>query len=176
LTEPLIGRGPPPRAGPPSRLPLDPPPLSGAAYTALVREHEVATEVAAENAWGIDPDLFSVYAQARPGKTGAELERRIDAVLEELGAEPVPPDELAKAKNQLRAGLVRGLKTVSGKANQIGFFEVVFGDHRALLALEAGWDRVTAEDVARVARERLVPARRTVVTLVPLTGREEGRR
>jgi predicted Zn-dependent peptidase len=131
----------------------------------VVREHEAAVGVEVSNAWGIDPELFSIYAKARPERA-AEVERRIDAVVARLGDEPVPLEELAKAKNQLRADFVKSLKTVSGKANQLGFFEIVFGDHRALLGLEDGWEAVTAEDVRRAAARYLVPARRTVV-LVP---------
>jgi zinc protease len=136
----------------------------------LVREREVATGVAADNDWGIDPDLFVIYAQARPGKTAAQLEAGIDAVLAKLAAEPVPAAELTKAKNQLRAELVRGLKTVSGKANQLGFFQIVFGDYRALFGLEAGWDAVGPADVQRVAGTYLAPALATRVELVPLAG------
>jgi predicted Zn-dependent peptidase len=136
----------------------------------LVREHEVATEVSADLEWGIDSDLFSIYAQARPGKTAGDLEQRIDAVVAELAAKPVAPDELAKVKRQLRAEYVRGLKTVSGKASRLGFFELVFGDYRALFGLEAGWDAVTADDVRRVVGTYLVPTKRTVATLEPQGG------
>jgi zinc protease len=134
----------------------------------LVREHEVATAVAANNSWGIQQDLFWIYAQARPKKTAADLERRIDAVVGALVERPVPEDELAKAKNQLKAELVRSLKTVSGKANQLGYLDVIFGDYRALFGLDAAWDAVTAADVLRVARAHLVPARRTIVELRPV--------
>src|SRR5439155_679052 len=107
-------------------------PNSARLHEDLVREHELATGVEANNVWGIDPELFYVYAQARPGETAAALEKRIDAVLTALGEKPVPPDELVKAKNQLRADLIRGLKTVSGKANQLGYFEAVLGDYHGL--------------------------------------------
>jgi zinc protease len=134
----------------------------------LVREHEIATEASADNAWTIDPELFTVYAQAAPGKTLAAVEERIDAVLRGLAEAPVPAEELAKAKTRLRADLVRSLKTVSGKANRIGFAEVVFGDHRALASVEAEWMAVTAEDVRRVVGTYLGPDRKTVVTLDPV--------
>ncbi len=141
----------------------------------LVRAHEVATAVEANNSWGIDPDLFWFYAQARPGKTEAALEARIDAVLAAVAAKPVPDVELRKAKNQLRAELVRGLKTVSGKANQLGYFDAVFGDYRALFGLEAAWEAVTADDLRRVAARYLVSEKRTVVVLVPVpSGRPLG--
>ncbi len=134
----------------------------------LVREHEVATEVAADFDWSIGPDLIGLYAQARPGKTAADLERRVDAVIRRLAETAPPAGELAKAKRQLRADWVKGLKTVSGKANKIGFMELVFGDWRALRRLEESWEAVTADDVRRVAATYLVPTKRTVVVLEPL--------
>src|SRR5207253_3199093 len=106
--------------------------------------------------------------QDRPKRTAAALEERIDAVVEGLQAKRVPDDELAKAKTQLRAEYVEGLKTVSGKANKLGFFETVFGDYRALFGLEDAWRAVTADDVQRVARTYLVPTHRTVVVLEPV--------
>ena len=63
--------------------------------------------------------------------------------------------------------MVKGLKTDSGKANQLGFFEVALGDYRKLFDLEAGWDAVTAADVQRVTSTYLVPAKRTRVVLEP---------
>ena len=133
----------------------------------LVREHEIATGVEADLDWSIQQDLFGIYAQARPKHTAKELEERIDAVIAKLASDPVPADELAKAKRQLRAQAVAGLKTVGGKANKLGFAEIVLGGYRALFGLEARWDAVTADDVRRVVAKYLVPAQRTVVTLIP---------
>ena len=141
----------------------------------LVREKEIATEVGVNNAWGIDRELFWIYAQSRPGQTANALEARVDAVIARLAAEPVPADELQKAKNQLQSELVRGMKTVSGKANQLGFFDIVLGDYRALFGLEAAWEAVTAEDVQRVVRQYLVPEQRTVVVLQPLSEKAPGK-
>jgi len=141
----------------------------------LVREHELATSVDADLEWGIDPELFTIRAQARPGKTAAELERRIDAVVAELARKPVPEDELAKAKRLLFAELVRSMKTANGKANQIGFFDVVFGDYTALFRVEDEWNAVTAADVQRVAARYLVPAGRTVAVLEPVHAAERQR-
>lgn len=133
----------------------------------LVREHELVTVVDADLRWGIDPELFTIYAQARPGKRIDDVLARIDAVLGRYGREPVPAEELAIATRQLRAQFVKGLKTVSGKANQLGFFEVVFGDHRAMFTLLDQWAAVTAEDVRRVAATYLAPGQRTLVILEP---------
>jgi predicted Zn-dependent peptidase len=142
----------------------------------LVREHEVATGVDADLQWGIDEELFVVEAKSRPGRTAADLEKRIDAVVEGLAKTPVPDAELAKAKTQLEAESLRAMKTVSGKANQLGFFETVLGDYRALFRVEDEWKAVTAADVQRVTATYLVPARRTVVVLEPLRDAPEPKR
>jgi zinc protease len=143
-------------SGESSRLALD-----------LVRTREIATSVAADLRWGIDPELFIIYAQAKPGKTADEMTRGIDDGVAPLARGPVTPEELARAKRLLRMELVKGLKTASGKANQLGFFEVVLGDYHKLFDLEAGWDAVTAADVQRVASTYLVPSKRTRVVLEP---------
>src|SRR5262249_61089888 len=102
------------------------------------------------------------------GKRGARRGGRSHAGRARAAAEPVPADELRKAKNVLQADFVKGLKTVSGKANQLGYFQTVFGDYRAMFGLEAAWEAVTADDIRRVAAARLVPANRTVIVLEPV--------
>jgi zinc protease len=133
----------------------------------LVRTHEIATSVAADLRWGIDPDLFLIYAQARPGKTAEELHTRIDEGVAALATGPITDEELARAKRQLRMELVKGLKTASGKANQLGYFEVVFGDYKKLFDLEDGWNAVTVDDVKRVAAQYLITPKRSRVVLEP---------
>jgi predicted Zn-dependent peptidase len=136
----------------------------------LVRDEEIATTVDADLSWSKFEDLFVIDAQARPGRTADELLRSLTAALRALGEAPVDERALARAKRQMRSDYVRGLQRVSGKANQLGFFDVVFGDYRAMFALEQQWNAVTAADVQRVVRTYLVPARRTVVELDPRAG------
>jgi len=136
----------------------------------LVRDEEIATTVEADLTWSKFQDLFVIEAQARPGGTAAALLQSLTAALRALGERTVDERELARAKRQMRADYVRGLQRVSGKANQLGFFDVVFGDYRAMFALEAQWNAVTAADVQRVVRTYLVPARRTVAAVDPGMG------
>jgi zinc protease len=75
----------------------------------------------------------------------------------------------------LRAEFVRGVKTVSGKAEQLGYFQTVFGDYRRMFGLEAAWEAVGVDDVRRAAAQYLQRTRRTVVVLEPVkTGRPVG--
>jgi len=142
----------------------------------LVRTREVATSVGADLQWGIDPDLFLIYAKAKPGKTADDVLHGIDDGIAKLARDPVTPEELARAKRQLRMELVKGLKTDSGKANQLGYFEVVFGDYRKLFDLESSWEAVSADDVKRVASTYLRTDKRTTVVLEPVAAEAGGAR
>ena len=136
----------------------------------LVRDEEIATSVDTDLTWSKFKDVFMIDAQARPGKTAAALRDSLTKALEDFAARPVDERDLKRAKRQMRADYVRGLQRVSGKANQIGFFDVVFGDYRAMFALEDEWNAVTAADVQRVARKYLIPSNRTVVEVDPPKG------
>ena len=136
----------------------------------LVRDEEVATSVEADLTWSKFMDVFMIDAQARPGRTAAQLRQAVTKALRDFASKPVDERDLARAKRQMRADYVRGLQRVSGKANQLGFFDVVFGDYRAMFALEDQWNAVTAADVQRVAKKYLVPAKRTVVEVDPPKG------
>ena len=136
-------------------------------HQSLVRDHEVAAGVSISFNYGIDAELFWIYAKLPPGRTVPELERRLVDDLVRIRTTPPDADELRKAKNMLQADYVRGLKTVAGRANKLGFYEIVHGDHRAMFREVDLWEAVTAEDVRRVARTYLVDEERTMVELVP---------
>ena len=136
-------------------------------YRALVRGPELATTVDVDFNSGIDPELFWVYAQARPGKSLDALKAGIAKEIARLRTQPPDEHELRKAKNLLQAGYVRGLKTVSGKANQLGVYETVYGDYAEMFREVDRWEAVTAADVQRVARTYLIDDNATTVDLVP---------
>jgi predicted Zn-dependent peptidase len=79
----------------------------------------------------------------------------------------VSDQELRKAKNQLLADHYRELKTISGRANLLGSYELFYGDYRKLYSAEQSIEAVTAADLQRVARQYLTERNRTVATLVP---------
>ena len=137
-------------------------------YRAIVREKELASDVDVSFNWGIDPELFWLNGQVRPGKTH-EGAGAGDRGRDRQASRDQPPDEreLRKAKNILQADYVRGLSSVSGKANQLGFYETVFGDYREMFKEVDRVEAVTAADVQRVAKTYLVDAERTTVELVP---------
>jgi predicted Zn-dependent peptidase len=142
----------------------------------LVYEKELATRVFASNDWRIDPSLFLMYAEAKPGVSIEALEAALHAEVERLGREEVGDAELRKAKNITTTSRVRELKTNSGKAEQIGLFDTYFGSHNRLFTILQSYEAATKADLKKAAGRFLNADNRTVVTLVPASEGGEGGR
>jgi predicted Zn-dependent peptidase len=140
----------------------------------LVRKQEVATSVGAFFEWKMDPGLFKVIMELPPGKKPAKAIAALDAEIARLQKEPLPAEELQRAKNIFRGQTLRSLATHNGKAHMMGEAELYFGDWRAMFDILARYDKVTAEQVQAAARKYLVTTRRSVVELVPVAGEEQG--
>jgi zinc protease len=115
----------------------------------------------------LDPGQFLFTFQIRSGKQPADAEKALYEELDRLSREPVPAEELQKAKNQILAGFYRELKTIAGKANLLGSYEVFSGGWSRINQAPAQIEKVTAADVQRVAARIFSPRNRTVATLVP---------
>lgn len=59
------------------------------------------------------------------------------------------------------------MKTISGRANSLGQYEVFFGDYRKLFMAADEFAKVTKDDVRRVAEKYFTEKNRTVATLIP---------
>jgi len=133
-------------------------------YKSLVKEKKIA--VYASGFQGMPgnkyPSLFLFYAVPARGHTNEESEEAIDLEIEKLKNELVTPEELAKAKTRARAGLIRQLASNSGLAAQLTFYQVVTGDWRNLFRQLEKIDKVTADDIQRVAKEYFTTKNRTV--------------
>ena len=136
-------------------------------YRRLVDEEQMALSVSASYNWSIDPGLFYFHVEMKPERMPEEAEAVLYEELQRLCKEPVSERELKKARNLLKADLFRWLKTNNGKADAIGFLEVVFGDWRELGAIVDIYEVISAKDVQRVAEKYFGEKNRTVVTLVP---------
>jgi len=136
-------------------------------HQALVYEKQIALSVSASFRTRIDPSLFEVYVEMRPGKTGADGEAAVYEVLGKIASDGPTDRELTKAKNLLEANFVRGLKTNNGAGSQIAYYEHVFGDYQAMFKTVERYRAVTADDCRRAARACFDSLKRTVVTLVP---------
>jgi zinc protease len=139
---------------------MPPPQRSARLYRALV-DKRIASAVNAALAATEHPFLYSVSCTARDGVSLAVVEEAALAALDAAASGGITGDELAKARNQLRARLVFDLDSVTNMAHQLGYFATV-----ANLDLERDLPprvaAVTVDDVGRVAERYLRPDNRTV--------------
>ncbi len=133
----------------------------------LVSELQIATGVDSSVANTKDPGLWEIGITTREGVPAWQAEVVLYEELERISREWVAETELAKAKARLEAGFLRTLRDASEKAFQLGFHEIVTGDHRFLVGLLDKYRRVTREDVRRVAQAYLGRDNRTVVLARP---------
>jgi zinc protease len=139
---------------------------TGRLTQALVFGGEIATAVQAyDDAKRLDGD-FSVVATARPGRGLDTLQTVIDQQLQKLAAEGPTTRELEQARNAIEASFLRGIQTVSGKADQLNEYYYQSGNPDGF---QDDLDRlraVTAADVQRVVRQYL-QAPRVMISVVP---------
>ena len=148
---------------------------SSRVHRALVKEREIATDVRGWVGAFRDPALYDIFLTARGEHTVAELCAALDEQLAAVRREPPTQAELDKVKARLELSVLQGLETAAGKAEQIGFHEVVLGDPGALFDKLDAYRRVDLGDLLRVARRYLVDNARTVIEVYPDgTGDDDG--
>lgn len=133
-------------------------------YRKLVRDQKIAVNAGVLN--GLPgskyPSLIGVRAVPAPGHTNAEVQAAIRAELERLKTEPVTDDELQSVKTRAKAGLIRAMDDNSGIAVQLAISQARYGDWHEIFRSIEKIDKVTKDDVMRVAKATFVPSNRTV--------------
>ncbi len=133
----------------------------------LVEKEELALRVNVGNPMQLDPGLFTIMVQPRSGVTTERVEIALYDEVERLKREKVSPLELEKVRNQILGAFYRQLKTIAGKANLLGQYDIYFGGYEKLFDFDQRIAAVTAEDVQRVAAKYLTERNRTVAILMP---------
>jgi predicted Zn-dependent peptidase len=137
---------------------------SGRLYRPLVEEKKIALETESYF-WSLRyGGVLHLGAQPREGADPLQVEKAIEAIVEEVRAKGVTDREVEKARNQQMAELVRGLKTNTGIAQQLGYFETV-GTYKDFFEYSKALEAVTAADLQRCAELYLRPAGRNVLVI-----------
>ena len=136
-------------------------------YQRLVDKDQIALGVLSEVQPGFDPTLAIITAQPKQGVDPATCEKEIYEELNKAKASLISDQELEKAKNIRLVEFYHQMRTINGRANTIGTYEVFFGDYNRLFDAAKNYSAVTKEDVQRVAKQYFGANNRTVATLLP---------
>lgn len=144
-------------------------------YRRLVREQRLATEVAAftfDLAKG--SDLLIVDATARPEVAGEVLEAAVGECLDEMHARGVTADEVSRAVALITTELMTSLESAQSRADKLSQFATYFGDPSLVNLQLERFERVTVDEVNRIAGERLGRDNRASLLYVPKEHAEDG--
>ena len=137
-------------------------------YKTLVDGKSIAKSIHTSN--GVPgskyPNLFVISAKTRHPYTSADVELSIYDEIEKLKTNKISQRELERAKNQLMADFIRNLDSNLGLANILSYFEILVGDYRYITEHIKVIEKVTPDDIMRVANKYLIPENRTVAHLV----------
>src|SRR5580658_8027648 len=137
---------------------------TGIIYKEMVRDKKIALGAGTQSTFpsGRYPSLFLFFAAPATGHTVEENEKALNEITERLKKEKVDAATLQRIKTKLRAELIRKLDSNSGLAEELCSYSANYGDWRKLFTQLDDYNRVTADDVRRVAQKWLIPSGRTV--------------
>lgn len=115
----------------------------------------------------LDPGLATFYATSPPGVDPAKLEKALLEQVEGLSGRPVDAEEVASAKQRIANRYERANDgNVIGVANGLSE-SLAAGDWRLWFLQRDAVEKVTVDDVNRVARTYLVSSNRTLSRFIP---------
>jgi predicted Zn-dependent peptidase len=134
-------------------------------YAALVDKKQLASSIFTNFGATFNPSLFSVFAVTNKSRKVEDLEKAVYEELEKIKKDGITQTELQKIKNQKLIEFYNQVETINGKSNNIGTYEVFFGDYRKMFDAPAAYNKVTMEDIKRVANKYIKKSTRTVGVL-----------
>lgn len=133
-------------------------------YKVMVEEKQQALTVGAFNGFPGNKyeTMFLTFALPNQGVSVEDLEKTIREEIQKVQQEGVTEAELDRAKTNARASVIRSLGSNTGLAMQLAEAEVLYGDWRSFIKQVDEIQKVTVEDIKRVANTYLIKNNRTV--------------
>jgi predicted Zn-dependent peptidase len=134
-------------------------------YASLVDKKQLASQVFVSYGEAFDPTLFSIAVVTNKGIKVEDLEKAVYEEVEKIKRDGITAAELQKVKNQKGIEFYNQIETINGKSNNLGTYEVFFGDYRKMFNAPAEYNKVTVDDIKRVAATYFKKSNRTVGVL-----------
>lgn len=131
-------------------------------YASLVDDKQLASGVFTGYNESFDPTLFYFYVSSNKDVKDLDVEKAIYEEIEKIKNDGITEKELQKIKNQKLIEFYGQIETINGKSNNIGTYEVFFGDFKKMFDAPANYNKVTVEDVKNVAKKYFLKSNRTV--------------
>jgi len=113
------------------------------------------------------PMLLVSRTTYKPGHSGDEILKEVDAIVLQVQQHGVTKKELTDAKVRFRSNFYDQLESTMGKAHLLATFALFHDDPAQINKVLDAIDAVTLDQVQSVARKYLVPENRTAIDRVP---------
>lgn len=143
--------------------------LSSRLFQTIREERGLAYSVFSYSSSYKDTGMLVVYA----GTKKESAEEVIDLVLKEfqkLKTDPVPKDELEKAKNQLKGNMMLGLESTVNRMSRLAKQEMYFGRRYTLSETLEAIDKVKQKDIKNLANRIMDTRYLNLASIGPLDG------
>jgi zinc protease len=131
-------------------------------YSALVDKAQIATEIFSNQDRSFDPSLFTIGAVCSDTSNDSKVEQAIYTEIEKVKTIGITDKELQKVKNEKLIEFYNQIETIDGKSNNLGTYELFFGDYSKMFQAPEKFNAVTKDDVKRVAIKYFTKQNRTV--------------
>ncbi|HTQ36603.1 MAG TPA: pitrilysin family protein [Steroidobacteraceae bacterium] len=136
-------------------------------YLSLVYQQQLAAQVGSDFEVHADPGVYTLFAILSEGKTADAGLQALQAEVARIRDNPVAPDELEKARNELLSDALQARETSDGRAAELARSVILFHDPSASDRLLAQLQTVSAADIQRVAKSIMDNARAVTIRYLP---------
>jgi zinc protease len=112
-----------------------------------------------------DPGLFTIFTRIKDPKNIELVKSLILQALEEAKTTPVPPEKLTEVKSFLKYSYAMSLDNADAVARSICHFVAMTGNPESVNRVHHLYDKVTKEDLMKVANKYFGDNNRTIVLL-----------
>ena len=130
--------------------------MSSRLFQSIREERGLAYSIYSEMNPFRDTGSLAVYAGCSIDRTREVLSLTL-AELTRVKTEPVTPEELKRAKDQIKGNMVLGLESSNSRMSSLARQQMYWGRFFSLDEITAEIDRVTAADLQRLANQLLQP-------------------
>jgi zinc protease len=134
-------------------------------YQRLVLKEQKVDELQADFGNHPDPELFTVYARIKDPKDIDYVREQILRTFERFSKETVDQAQLDATRSRIRYSFALRLNSSAAIANALAAYIGLRRTPETINKLFGLYQRITVQDIQRIAGQYFTPANRTIVTL-----------
>ncbi len=135
-------------------------------YRKLHKEKPIFNMIEAYISGTFDPGVLVVEGRLMNGISIDQAREEVWGIFEELKSNPIDERELRKIKNKIEASIKYSETNVSHLASSLGYYETL-GDAHLINKEQDAYEKVTTDDILRVAQSALVKDQHSELIYLP---------